>query len=92
MKSREEPSSDVKKAKVTVPLKKGHKGPYFDAECDIGIVTVSLDRDVWQEDVRPDGGNSVLIWDIREKTEKGWRAYKARLYRPGDEELFGKKG
>lgn len=80
------------KARVTVPYKEGHNGPFFEAkaEPDIGIITISLKVDVWQEKRRPNGGEYVLLWDVSLK--KGWRANKARLYRPSDKELFGKKG
>ncbi|OGI16620.1 MAG: hypothetical protein A3J63_04685 [Candidatus Moranbacteria bacterium RIFCSPHIGHO2_02_FULL_40_12b] len=77
-------------AVVTMPHREGHKGPFFEAKCDIGTVTVSLNRDVWGEDVWPEGGIKVLLWDIRSK-RKGWRAYRARFYRPSDEKLFNKK-
>ena len=51
-----------------------------------GTVTFSLgsDRKVWQEDSWPEHGMKVVLGDLRKK--QGWRAFKARLLRPGDEE------
>lgn len=77
-----------KKAIVTVPKREGHNGPFFEAECkDVGKITVSLKGDVWKEDAQPEGGTTVVLWDIRRK-RKGWRAYRARFFRPSDEEFF----
>ena len=78
------------RAVVIVPHRDGHNGPFFEAECEIGKVTVSLDKSVWQEDDRPEGGIAVMLWDIRRKRQ-GWRAYRARFFRPSDEQLFGNK-
>lgn len=71
-------------------IKEGHRGPYFEAECkiekEIMMVTVSLNRDVWQEKAWPEGGMEVIISDIRKK-RAGWRAFKARFYRLYDKEI-----
>lgn len=77
------------KARVIVPYLEGHNGPYFLAKCEIGTVSVSLNRDVWQEDERLRGGISVLLEDICEMYGRGWRANRARFYRPGDEKFKG---
>lgn len=51
-----------------------------------GTVTFSLgqDRKVWQEEVWPEHGMKVVLGELRKK--QGWRAFKARFYRPSDEE------
>ncbi|OGM95257.1 hypothetical protein A2524_04410 [Candidatus Wolfebacteria bacterium RIFOXYD12_FULL_48_21] len=79
------------KAVVIVPHRNGHNGSFFEAESKIGRVTVSLNGNVWQEKSQPEGGVTVILWDIRHK-RKGWRAYGARFYRPSDEQLFNKQG
>lgn len=51
-----------------------------------GTVTFSLgqDDDVWQDEAWPEHGIQVVLGDLRKKG--GWRAFKARFLRPGDEE------
>lgn len=65
-------------------IKRGHNGPYFLAECEIGMVSVSLLYPVWQEIDQARGGSIVIISDIRMEV-RGWRGYCARFFRPGDE-------
>ena len=77
-----------RKAVVIVPRREGHRGPFFLAECEGLQVTVSLSRDVWQEESEPEGGTFVLLEDIRLK-RGGWRAHRARFYRPSDEKPKG---
>lgn len=69
---------------IVTAIREGHNGPYFLAECDIGLVTVSLQAPVWLEKHLPEGGIEVVLSDIRKK-RLGWRAYSARFFRPGDE-------
>ncbi len=49
-----------------------------------GTVTFSLRPDVWLEEKSPMASNQVVLDDLR-KNDHGWRAYKARFYRPEDE-------
>lgn len=49
-----------------------------------GSVTFSLRPDVWSEEKSPMAENQVVLDDLR-KNDHGWRAYKARFYRPEDE-------
>lgn len=59
-----------------------------------GTITFSLGRarGVWQENARLEPGMQVVLGDLRKKKVKdpskksGWRAFKARFLRPGDEE------
>ncbi len=46
-------------------------------------VTFSIDSPVWEEDTAPVVGAQVVLSDIR-KMDGGWRAFKARFYRPED--------
>ena len=59
-----------------------------------GTITFSLSRSfgVWKDEPWPKPGIQVVLGDLRKKQVKnpskksGWRAYKARFLRPGDEE------
>jgi hypothetical protein len=69
---------------VAIPLDEGLKRMY-------GRITFTLRPPVWQESCLPDGGNVVVLSDIRQKVtlvknngihEKTmWRAYRACFYR-----------
>lgn len=60
---------------VTMPLEK--------AEIVNGSVTFALRRPIWGEEDWPEPGISLVLGDLREKRD-GWRAYKARYFRPED--------
>ncbi len=51
---------------------------------ELGEVTFALTRDVWNEERLPEKGSIVVLQDITKKVA-GWRANKARFYRPSDE-------
>lgn len=63
----------------------GKHGPYAVAQSDDipGWITFSLNKPVWQEEEEPKPGTYVILSDLRKKD--GWRAEKARFYRPGDD-------
>lgn len=72
---------------------KGAHGPYAVAvqnirgsEKDLGLgsVTFSLDSNVWEEPTRPSGGTWVVLSQFERKAA-GWRANKARLFKPEDD-------
>ncbi len=64
----------------------GKHGPYAVARCDqIGTVTFSLDKKVWQERDMPEEGFRVMLSDVRQK-RAGWRAMSARFVRPSDKQ------
>ena len=52
-----------------------------------GSVTFSLSSDVWKEKSWPTPGTFVML-NFLFKKRAGWRAEKARLYSPEDEERF----
>ncbi len=59
-------------------------GAYAVARDDtLGLVTFSLDKNVWQEDSIPTEGEYVVMSDIRKK-RNGWRACNCRYLRPED--------
>ena len=80
----------VAKLQNIVPEGK-HGGPYFvttvvSGSKINGSITFSLED--WQEDKPPkksDMGKYLILDDLTKKTN-GWRANKARFYRPEDEE------
>ena len=73
----------------TVP--KGEHGPYAVASSEeLGTVTFSLDRSVWQEEDWPEGGNIVILSKLRKK-RAGWRAHFGRFLQPSDEPQQRKK-
>lgn len=45
--------------------------------------TVTFSMAVWKESENPEGGVWVVLGDLQRK-EAGWRAGRARLYRPED--------
>lgn len=57
----------------------GRHGPYAYANVEnLGTVTFSLEKEVWQHsDNVPESGTLVVLDQFREK-EKGWRAMSAR--------------
>lgn len=62
----------------------GKHGPYAVARSDeLGCVTFSLSKPVWQENGTPSPGTSVMLSDLREK-RAGWRAMRGRFVRPSD--------
>jgi hypothetical protein len=56
-----------------------------------GWITFSLESSkedeerAWKEEKLPVPGNKVVLWDIVMKND-GWRANKARFYRPSDKQ------
>lgn len=63
----------------------GKHGPYAVASSkEIGSVTFSLDRSVWQEEDRPEPGTWVMLSQLRKK-RAGWRAQHGRFVVPSDE-------
>lgn len=66
------------------------QSPYAVATADEldGSVTFSLQKNhgVWDENNLPLPGQKVILNDIRHHKGKGWRAFKARFFRPEDEE------
>ncbi|MCX6745304.1 MAG: hypothetical protein NTX82_07340 [Candidatus Parcubacteria bacterium] len=64
----------------------GPHGAYAVTRSDeLGSVTFLLDSPVWQEKDFPEPGVLVILEDIRKK-RSGWRAYKARFFKPSDEQ------
>lgn len=62
----------------------GRHGPYAIASVDqLGSVTFSLDKSVWQENDLPGEGFQVELSDIRKK-RAGWRAMTGRFVRPSN--------
>lgn len=65
----------------------GKHGPYAVARCDdLGAVTFSLGKDVWDEERNPERGIFVVVSDVIKK-RAGWRAMSARFVRPTDQQL-----
>lgn len=80
-------SIDNVRAKVTKVDTDGRYGPFAIAVADgfNGSITFFLgDEDLWPEASKPDVGDFVLLSDLRKK-QAGWRAMKARFFKPGDE-------
>ncbi len=73
------------RAVVQKVIRDGPHGDYAVARSDeLGSVTFSLDRKVWQEDDRPESGMFVILSLIRKK-RAGWRALYGRFVKPDDE-------
>jgi hypothetical protein len=63
----------------------GKHGPYVLVRSDeLGSITFSLDKSVWQEKDLPDEGIYVMLSDLRKK-RAGWRAEHGRFLRPSDQ-------
>mgnify|MGYP001596822070 FL=1 len=63
----------------------GKHGPYIVASVeDIGLVTCSLDRDVWREVRQPEPGTYIILSGLTKK-RAGWRATQGRFMQPSDE-------
>jgi hypothetical protein len=76
---------------IVTSIKEGPHGSYFLVDCEgLGIVTVSLEKGVWQEKSWPERGITVVLSDIRKK-RAGWRAYSARFLRPSDKNSLNSK-
>jgi hypothetical protein len=66
-------------------LPEGKHGPYAIArEANIGLITFSLDKPVWEEHDRPGEGTFVILTGVHKK-RAGWRALHARFFRPEDQ-------
>ena len=64
----------------------GVHGPYAVARCkELGVVTLSLDPKIWQEDDWPEPGSCVVLSKIRKK-RLGWRAEVGRFVTPSDDQ------
>jgi len=63
----------------------GKHGPYVvsTSENIEGSVTFSVDKPVWQEERWPERGEHVWVDDLTMK-RAGWRAHRARFYRPDE--------
>ena len=73
------------RAIVEKVITEGRHGPYAVARSDqIGSITFSLDRKVWQEEEWPDTGTCVILMRVRQK-RAGWRAEFGRYVIPSDE-------
>ena len=46
-------------------------------------ITFSLGKEIWQERDDPEPGIYVVLSELRKK-RSGWRAYKARFFRPNN--------
>lgn len=69
----------------------GRHGPYAVVRAEqIGNVTFSLDKQVWQENGVPEEGVYVMLSDVRRK-RAGWRAMSARFVRPSDNSDLSKE-
>jgi hypothetical protein len=65
-------------------LRGGKHGPYAVARDQLlGSVTFSLLPEVWQEDRFPQPGTQVVLENFQKK-RAGWRAVRARFFRPSD--------
>jgi hypothetical protein len=73
-------------------IKEGKRGGYVVATSQKikGSITFSLGGDVWQEETLPEVGVLVVLSDLRRK-RAGWRAFKARFFRPADEQIADRK-
>lgn len=73
-------------------IKEGSHGAYAVATSSEikGSITFSLGSDVWQEDNFPEAGMWIALFDLRRK-RAGWRAFRARFFRPSDEQIESKK-
>jgi hypothetical protein len=82
------------KAKVIQVIEVGRHGPYAKAipeeKIITGPVTFALKEAVWQETEWPEEGHFVMLDDLREKPA-GWRAHKARFFRPTDNTITEQK-
>lgn len=68
-------------------VKKGKHGPYAVVSVkDVGSVTFSLQKPVWEEEDWPEAGNVVLLQKLRKK-RAGWRALFARFVTPQDSSI-----
>lgn len=66
-------------------IRGGKHGPYAVARTEeIGLVTFSLDGNVWQEKDWPEPGMYVMLSQVRKKPA-GWRAQHGRFMQPFDE-------
>jgi hypothetical protein len=73
-------------AVVEKTIRNGKHGPYAVASADnLGLITFSLEPPVWEESDWPEGGNIVILSEIRKK-RAGWRANRGRFLRPSDEQ------
>jgi len=80
------------KAVVQKVFSKGNHGPYAVATAQgiDGSITFSLGEGVWSEADWPEPGEYVLLNKFRKK-RAGWRAMKARFYKPMDEQRANSK-
>lgn len=74
------------RAVVEKIITRGPYGPYAVARSDeLGSITFSLDRAVWQEADIPEPGVYVTLSQIR-RNRGGWRAKHGRYVMPSDEQ------
>ena len=78
---------DVVVRAVVQKIVKGKHGFYAVATTEKvdGSITFSFGRQCWKEKERPEKGIHVALNDLRMK-RSGWRAHKARFWRPSDEQ------
>ncbi|HLD70429.1 MAG TPA: hypothetical protein VI937_00915 [Negativicutes bacterium] len=74
-------------------IAEGEHGPYAVARSNqLGIITFSLNRKVWQEEEWPEPGTCVILQKLFKK-RAGWRANFGRLVQPEDQQpVASKKG
>lgn len=78
--------SNFYEAVVEKVIPQGRHGPYAVARHkDLGLITFSLNQNVWQESDQPECGTIVVLGEIRRKPA-GWRAMSARFFTPNDQE------
>lgn len=62
----------------------GKHGPYATASSEIGLITFSLETNVWKEKIWPETGTYVVLTELIKK-RAGWRAQHGRFFGPSDE-------
>lgn len=78
-------NDQVYKVVVEKIISGGKHGPYAVARSDeLGSITFSLDRNVWQEKDCPEPGTYVMLSRVRRK-RAGWYAKHGRFFEPSDE-------
>ena len=64
----------------------GARGPYAVARhVNLGVITFSLNKPVWEDEGTPERGIEVMLFDLRKK-RAGWRAMRGRFVRPSDDQ------
>lgn len=76
---------------IVQTIVRGKHGSYVVATSDEinGSITFSLKKPFWEENNWPEKGTIVVLSELRKK-RAGWRAMKARFFRPEDERSLRK--